>query len=146
MAYKSKYKPEFPDQYKGDINKIVCRSSWERWVCKFFDGNKSVKWWSSEETIIKYFDVSSNKWRRYFPDFVVQMTSGKKLIIEVKPDYQTCKPRKGNKRKSSYLKEQTTYNTYVCKWAYAKNFASKYKAEFQIWTEYTINRLGGKIN
>ena len=42
MAYKSKYKPENPTKYIGNPNNIICRSLWERKMCKYLDRNKNV--------------------------------------------------------------------------------------------------------
>ena len=43
MAYKSIYKLKNIEKYIGDPDKIICRSSWERKVCKYLDENIKVK-------------------------------------------------------------------------------------------------------
>lgn len=145
MAYKSKYTPKNKEKYKGDLDGIVCRSLWERWLCKKFDSSDSIEWWSSEELIIKYYDTVTNKWRRYFPDFIIKFKqSGKIVIIEVKPEYQTHPPVTPKKKNKHYLHECMTYQTNQCKWKYAEEFAKNQNIEFQIWTEVTLRKLGAK--
>ena len=45
---KSLYKPSNPRKYKGNINNIICRSSWETKVCGWGDLNKNIIEWGSE--------------------------------------------------------------------------------------------------
>lgn len=144
MSYKTKYNPKNIEKYKGDYKNIVCRSLWERWLCKRFDLSDAIEWWSSEELTIKYYDTVTNRWRRYFPDFIIKLKESKKIIIiEVKPEYQTYPPKK-KKNSKRYLNECLTYQTNLCKWKYAEEFAKNNNIEFQIWTELTLKKLGAK--
>ena len=61
MAYKSKYNPENPNKYVGNFDKIICRSTWERKMCKYLDLNEKVKQWSSEELAIQYYSPVNRK-------------------------------------------------------------------------------------
>ena len=54
MAYKSKYNPINTRKYMGDPTNIVCRSMWERKMCKYLDTNQNVLRWGSEEIAIPY--------------------------------------------------------------------------------------------
>ncbi len=142
MSYMTKYKPENPDKYKGDPTNIVCRSLWERWLCKWLDRNNNVVFWSSEEISIRYFDPIQKKWRRYFPDFFVEFNNGRRIIIEVKPKNQTIAPQ--NKKKKSFMKEQCTYINNRSKWNAAIEFCSNNNLEFHVFTEETLKKMGMK--
>lgn len=147
MAHKSRYFPEDKTKYIGESQNIVCRSSWERAVCKFFDSNPLVVRWSSEEIVIPYICATDGRRHRYFTDFYCEMTSGKKLIIEVKPKAQTVPPTlpKSNRRTRSYKNALMTYAKNASKWKAAQEFCRKNNMEFAIWTEDTLKKLGLKI-
>ena len=49
MTYKGLFKPKNPSKYKGNINEIVYRSSWEKKMMIYCDTTKSVVEWGSEE-------------------------------------------------------------------------------------------------
>lgn len=36
MAYSGKFRPKNIGKYKGNVDKITYRSSWEAWAMKFF--------------------------------------------------------------------------------------------------------------
>ncbi len=141
MAYKTKYKPENPNKYFGNADKIICRSLWERQVCKFFDKNKNITKWSSEELSVPYYSNVDHKWHRYYPDFLIEkMAGGKKeiLLIEVKPKKQTKKPIRGKKKQKTYINECITYEINQAKWKAAKEYSSKKGWTFKILTEDDI--------
>ena len=137
MAYKSKYNPENPNKYVGNFDKIICRSTWERKMCKYLDLNEKVKKWSSEELAIPYYSPVNRKWRKYYPDFLCEIEdkTGKivKYIIEVKPEKQTKHPIQKNKRK--YLNEMATYTINTCKWKAAIKLCEDNGWIFKIITE-----------
>ena len=128
MAYKSKYKPKFPDKYVGVVSNIICRSTWERKVCKFMDMN------------IPYFSDLDNKWHKYYPDFICEILDKNnkisKLIIEVKPKKQTREPK--NKKSKYFLNEMRTFKINNYKWNAAKNFCDENGWQFKILTEEDI--------
>lgn len=140
MAYKSKYKPINPEKYIGNLENIICRSSWERKVCKFLDLNENVIRWASEELAIPYFSHIDKKWHRYYPDFLCEVKdkSGKirKQILEIKPEKQTKPPKKKNT--VNYLNEMKTYSINNYKWEAAKKFCEENGWEFKILTEKDI--------
>ena len=41
-SIKSLFKPTKPRKYKGDVNNIICRSSWEKRFCSWCDLNESI--------------------------------------------------------------------------------------------------------
>ena len=138
-TYKSKYKPSFPRKYKGDPNNIICRSSWERKMCRWCDLNESVLEWGSEEFYIPYLSPIDNRVHKYFPDFIVKLkeNSGriKTYVIEVKPKKQTRPPKPGKKKTKSYIYEATEYAKNQAKWKAAVEFCKDHMIEFKIITE-----------
>jgi len=132
--------PRNPDKYKGDSRNIVYRSSWELKFMRYCDRKENILEWGSEEFFIPYFDPTTNKVRRYFPDFIVKIkeSSGviKKYLVEVKPKRQTLEPKQSKgKRKKTYINEVLTYSKNVAKWKAAKEWCDDRRIEFKIITE-----------
>ncbi len=130
------YTPTNPDKYKGDLNKIIFRSSWELSFAKFLDGNPNVLEWASEEFHIPYFNPMKKRNARYYPDFWVkyQNKHGEIIqeVIEVKPHSQVQRPKKGNKY------EQATWFTNMAKWDAAIKFCKQRKLKFRVLTEKSM--------
>ena len=142
-SYKSRYKPSHPEKYKGNSSNIICRSNWERTFCKYCDLNENVISWASEELSVKYRSPIDQKVHRYFPDFLVKTSSGKKVMIEIKPAIQ-CKPPKPRSRKTKrYLQEQLTFIKNISKWRAAKEYCSDNGLEFKIFTEKELDIKSG---
>jgi len=137
MAYKSKYSPENPQKYIGNPNNIICRSTWERKMCKYLDFNENVIKWASEEFSIPYYSHVDNKWHRYYPDFMCEIKDKtgktKTYVIEVKPLKQTKQPEKKNGKK--YLSEMARYSINKSKWEAAEKFCDENGWTFKILTE-----------
>lgn len=148
MAYKGKYNPKNPGKYIGNIKDIVWRSLWERGVMKWCDENTNVIKWNSEGVVIPYVLLEDNSVHRYFMDFYIQFSNGKKVLVEVKPSAQTKPPKQSPKSPNNYrsrnrlIKETRTYSKNISKWKAAKSFADKHGMEFLIWTEYHLKELG----
>ena len=68
-TYKGKFTPKNPHKYRGDVNNIVFRSSWEYKLMKFLDDYDDVLEYGSEEIIIPYISPLDGKMHRYFVDF-----------------------------------------------------------------------------
>lgn len=135
MAYKTKYTPQNLKKYIGDSSKIVCRSLWERNVCKFCDQTESVVKWSFEEIIIPYFNPIDKKMHNYYPDFLIQFKDKESLktwMVEVKPKKQTMLKENASK------KEKLTWIMNNAKWEAAKHYCQKNNMEFKIITEKEI--------
>ena len=119
-TYKSRYYPSFPKKYKGDPNNIICRSSWERKMCRWCDLNENVLQWGSEEFSIPYVSPIDNRVHKYFPDFIVKLreNSGrtKTYVIEVKPKKQTRPPKPGKRKTKSFIYETMEYAKNQAKW------------------------------
>ena len=135
---KSLYKPKNTKKYKGNINNIICRSSWETKFCGYCDLNENIIQWGSEEFFIPYL-APDGKTRRYFPDFIIKVKENngkvKTYVIEVKPFKQTKPPRKRKKVTQSYLYECKTYATNQAKWEAANEWCKDKRIEFKIITE-----------
>ena len=145
----TKYTPKNPEKYIGKTLPI-CRSSWESYMCAWFDHTTAVLQWCSECIAIKYQDPAlpikkngSPNIRNYYPDFfaVIQNKDGtvEKLIIEIKPSKETRAPRK-DKRKTlkTALYENKTWMTNQAKWAAAQRFCDANGLKFKLITEKQI--------
>jgi len=138
-SIKSKYKPSFPQKYKGDPNNIICRSSWERRFCNWCDLNENIVAWGSEEFCIPYRSPVDGRVHRYFPDFIIKVKeqSGdiKTYVIEVKPKKQTREPKKPSRTTKRYISEVKTYAINQAKWKAADEWCKDRMIEFKIITE-----------
>ena len=139
-SLKSKYKPSYPQKYKGDPNNIICRSSWERHFCRYCDLNESITEWGSEEFWIPYISPIDNRIHKYFPDFIMKVKDNngkiKTYVVEVKPKKQTLPPNPNPKRKTkSWIHEVKTYAINQAKWKAANEFCKDRLIEFKIITE-----------
>ena len=138
MAYKTKYNPKNKSKYIGNPTKIICRSLWERRVCKYLDENKNIIRWGSEEINIPYYSPVDKKVHKYYPDFIVEKKTSKgieTLVIEVKPKKQTMEPERKKKKKSTYIKECMTYSINESKWKAATKLCKEKGWNFVILTE-----------
>jgi hypothetical protein len=134
------YNPVNEQKYIGDTRNIVYRSSYELKAFHWCDLHPDILSWSSESIQIKYFDPTTKKVRRYFPDLFVEMKeqSGeiKKYIIEIKPKRQTLPPKPSpKKRTKTYITETKTYAKNLAKWEAAQRFCQDNGFIFKLVTE-----------
>lgn len=134
------YEPKNPQKYVSKDPRIICRSSYELKFCQWLDHNINVLEWASENIEIPYFDPTSQKKRRYFPDFYAKMIDKtgkvKKFIIEIKPSKETKPPRNSKKKsQKSLLYEHKVWTVNQAKWKAADNYCQKWGFEFKIVTE-----------
>lgn len=134
------FRPRNPQKYLGDPNNIVYRSGWELKFMKWCDRNENILEYGSEEFFIPYFDPTTNRVRRYFPDFIIKVCeqSGeiKKYVIEIKPKRQTMPPvQTSKKRTKTYINELKTYAVNEAKWKSCKEWCEDRMLEFRIITE-----------
>ena len=134
-SYKGIYKPTYPKKYVGDPNRIVYRSLLERRFMLYCDRTEDIVNWASEEISIPYISPIDKKLHRYYPDFIVKTSKGKKLIIEIKPYRQTSQPKAPKRKTRAYLREQLEYIKNNAKWKAAKAFCEDKGFEFKILTE-----------
>ena len=141
MAYKTKYKPENPHKYVGNVDNIICRSNWERKFCKYLDKNENIIRWSSEELKIPYFSSIDRQIHHYYPDFLFEALKKDQAIetfvVEIKPKKQTLQPSP-KKNKRAYLNECITFEINNCKWKAAQELCNKNGWKFKILTEETL--------
>lgn len=134
------YRPMHPEKYVGNPNNIIFRSEWERRFLKWCDSDPSILKYASEELAIPYFDASTGKKRRYYPDFIIEVIDKngiiKKYMVEIKPKRQTMMPNQTPKKKTkTWLTEMATYQKNQCKWEAARQFCEGKGIEFMIVTE-----------
>lgn len=141
-SHKGKYKPVFPNKYKGDPTNIVYRSSWERKFMYYCDMNQNILEWSSEEFFIPY-KGPDGRLHRYFPDFLIKVKEStgttKKYLIEIKPKKQTQPPPKPKRQTKKYIAEVYEYVKNQSKWEAATEWCLDRGYEFKIFTETELN-------
>lgn len=114
---------------------IIYRSSYEYKFIMWLERNNNIKYWGSECICIPYYSVLDNKPHKYYPDYLVEMIDGSKVIVEIKPKNQTCKPVNENCwAYKEYIKN-------MCKWKSTKEFCESKGYKFKILTEETINQM-----
>ena len=142
MPYKTKFIPQNTTKYVGNVDKIFCKSLWERKLCKYFDSQDNVIKWCYECIKIPYISPVDNKKHNYYPDFLVLIKekSGeeKTLVVEVKPQKQTEAPK--NCKTKSYKNEMKTFLVNDAKWKAAKNLCESNRWNFKIITEKNLFR------
>ena len=143
MSYKGKYKPSYPEKYKGDPTNIIYRSLWERKFCVYCDLNENIIEWQSEEKCIPYRSPIDNRIHRYFPDFLIKVRESngtiKKYMIEIKPLRQTVPPTKPQRQTKKYISEVYEYAKNQSKWEAAKEWCADRGYEFKVITEKELN-------
>lgn len=142
MAHNGVYVVQNKQKYKGDYNKVVYRSSWEFHAFRWADTSSDVVEWSSEEVVIPYVYEADNNWHRYFVDLKLKLSSGKTLLVEIKPFKETEKPKFPGKQTKKFLNESFTYVKNQNKWKAATRYAEKHGWEFVVWTENELTAMG----
>jgi len=142
MAYSGKYKVKNRSKYKGDADNVVFRSLWERNAFKWCDNSELVKYWVSEEIVIPYLWEVDKKYHRYFMDLKITFTSGKTILVEIKPDKETRPPDFKGRKTRKYINEGMTYVKNMNKWSAAQNYAADRGWGFEIWTEKKLEAMG----
>ena len=141
--YQGKFKPKNPEKYMGDPTNIIYRSSWERQCMVYFDMNKNILKWGSEEVIIPYRSPVDNRLHRYFMDFIIKARTAdgsiETSLIEVKPYKQTQPPQPQQRKTKRFINEVMTYAVNQAKWNAAEEYCKDRNWKFQIITE---NELG----
>ncbi len=143
MSYKGKYKPSYPQKYKGDPTNIIYRSLWERKFMVYCDNNNKILEWGSEEIALPYRSPIDNRIHRYFPDFYIKVKESngeiKKYLIEIKPLKQMSPPPKPKRQTKQYLYEVYEYAKNQAKWKAAKEFCEDRQWQFKVITEKELD-------
>jgi hypothetical protein len=125
-------------KYRGG-GPIVFRSSWEKQFMLYCERNKDVVWWASEPCSIPYHNPFDGKMHEYFVDFLLKMSSGAVLLVEVKPKFQLVPPNppknRGPKTSARYQRDVDTYRTNMLKVAAARAFAAARGMKYLLVTE-----------
>lgn len=142
------YKVINPSKYRGNVNNVVYRSSWELSYLFKLDTDPNVVEFSSEETIIPYQDVNG-KIRRYFVDFKVIRKVGDTLVtelVEIKPYKETQPPvlTEGKKTKTK-VREILTWDINKRKWEAAIKYCLKRGWKFKVVTEKDLPGMARKF-
>lgn len=136
MAFRARFIPKNPQKYRGDVEKIFARSSWEASVMKFFDSSTAVISWASEEIAIPYLKPEDARVHHYYPDFVVEFVNKegqiKKEIVEVKPLHES------DAKFAKHERSKAALETNEAKWRAAIDFAEKNGMTFRVITEKSI--------
>ena len=146
-----KFVPRHPEKYRGNVNNITFRSSWELEYNRFLDNNPNILEWSSEEIPIMYLKPTTKKMHRYFPDYWIKYRNKKgeiiQEIIEVKPAKEAYNaifliehnfealPPTTSKNPKTRMYEQLTMVINAAKWKAAIKYCSKYGIRFRVVTE-----------
>lgn len=137
--YKGKYRVVNPNKYRGDIQNIIYRSSWELRFMKWCDTNPAVQEWGSETIVIPYKSPVDNKVHRYFVDFYIKVKSKDnaitKYLIEIKPEKFTKPPPVPAKKTRKFIEEVFQYGTNQAKWKAANEFCLDRGMKFLVLTE-----------
>lgn len=147
-TYKGQYFVKNKEKYKGDYTKVTYRSSWEKFIMEFLDGNPNVKYWNSECTIIPYFSNADGKKRRYFMDMTIWWENGDVHLWEVKPRKETQPPTKPArmtlKAKQRFMNDIYTWTVNNDKWRTTAEICERKGWKFNIITEDALRKLGFK--
>ena len=140
--HQGRFHPQNPQKYKGDVNNIIYRSSWELKFMQWCDRNENIMEYGSEEFSIPYVSPVDNRVHRYFPDFIIKVKESdekiKTYVIEVKPKRQTVPPKQKSRVTKSYLYEIQTYAVNQSKWNAADEWCKDRKLEFKVITEQEL--------
>lgn len=137
--YQGRYKPKNLNKYRGDVNEIVYRSSWELKFMNWCDKTDAVVEWGSEIAVIPYVSPVDKKMHRYFVDFYVKVVSKTGLtdryLVEVKPKRFTQPPKKPQKQSKRYIQEVFQWGVNEAKWKAANEYCLDRGWKFIILTE-----------
>lgn len=129
-----------PKKYVGDINKpINYRSGYELKYMQDIEFNPSVVSWNYENIRIPYvmheFDPklgrSVQKRHIYIIDFLIMTASGKKVLVEVKPETKSPKT-------IEQIKQNFDIRKNAEKWKAAIAWSKVHGYEFQVVTEKNL--------
>lgn len=146
----------------------IYRSSWEIGFYEWCDRTPAVVRWASEPIAVEYRNPVGNleycaknkldpndprNWpiARYYTDAWIELqgSDGKirKIFVEIKPYCQTQRPQPVPS--DAPLRQQKAFNRAAriylqnsAKWAAAKKYFESRGAEFMVFTEHTLEKLG----
>ena len=107
---------------------------------RYCDLNEDILFWASEELPIRYYNPITQKFHRYFPDFIVKTSNNQKYMIEIKPYRQIDKPKMPKKKTKSYMRESFEYIKNQAKWQAAQSYCEDNGLEFKLITEKDLGQ------
>jgi hypothetical protein len=144
------FSPKNPDKYKGDITKIIYRSSWELKFLSYCDNTDSVIEYASEPVGIPYWNPILKKESTYWVDCYMAVKSPEgtvtQWLIEIKPNKYLNPPeepkRLTEKQTLNYARHAKQYLINTAKFKAAKVHAVKNNMRFGIITEnFLFNKV-----
>lgn len=103
----------------------------------YFDNEKDIVWWASEEIVIPYISPLDNQFHRYFPDFMICVKTGKgelvRYLIEIKPQSDLKKPT------PRQWKRAKTWAVNQAKWEAAQKWCEQRGIIFKVMTDADIS-------
>jgi hypothetical protein len=138
-TYKGRYRVNNTSKYRGDVNEVIYRSSWECKFMKWCDNNPAVLEWGSEIMVIPYKSPVDNKIHRYFVDFYIKVKDRNghvlKYLIEIKPERFTKPPEIPKRQSKKFIDEVFLYGQNQAKWKAADEYCSSRGMKFMVLTE-----------
>ena len=126
-------------KYRGNINQIIYRSSWEFKFMRWCDTNPSVMEWGSETMIIPYKSPVDNKIHRYFVDFYIKVKDRQsvigKYLVEIKPEKFTKPPVIPKRQTKRFIDEVFQYGVNQSTWKAADEYCLNHGMKFLVLTE-----------
>jgi hypothetical protein len=144
------FTPHNPEKYKGDLTKIIYRSSWEFKFLEYCDNNEMVVEYASEPVGIPYFNPILKKDSTYWIDcyMATRNLEGEivKWLIEIKPNKYLTPPEPPNrlteKQTLNYARHAKAYIINSSKFKAAREYAAKNNMRFGIITEnFLFNKV-----
>lgn len=142
------FTPKHPEKYRGSIESIKFKSSWEQNVCAFADNNPNILEWTYEPFYVQYWNPVKRRPAKYYIDFWFKIIDKngvtKEYLIEVKPMVQVKPP--SAKSAKSRLYEQMNYAVNISKWKATQTFVDNWRKKgrdlnFKIITENEIFKM-----
>lgn len=138
-TYKGRYRILNTKKYKGNINDVIYRSSWELKFMRWCDTNSSVVEWGSETTVIPYRSPVDNKLHRYFVDFYIKVITKQgtttRYLVEIKPEKFTKPPEIPKRQTRRFIEEVFQYGVNQAKWKSADEYCIDKGMKFLVLTE-----------
>ena len=120
---KRKYKTGIHRSLKAS-KPIKYRSGWEKSVCIYLDCDPNVISYEYEAIAIPYIsNKQTGKVRRYYPDFLVHYSDGKKIMVEVKRTDKLLDPKVMKKTEAGKL------------------WCQQHGVVFELWTNLLIEKI-----
>lgn len=137
------FTPKNPEKYRGDLTKIIYRSSWEFKFLEYCDNHSRVIEYASEPHGIPYFNPILKKVSTYWIDCYMstrnQDDSVTKWLIEIKPNKYLSPPeaptRLTEKQTLNYARHAKMYIINDAKFKAARAYAAEKGMKFGIITE-----------